>query len=155
MSFRITGLPIAAFRHLFSRTDTELGALNALRVVATEPHTCPDRIELRHAAPGESVILVNYEHQPVNSPYRSRHAVFVLETAAERYDRMDEIPSILRGRDIALRGFDSAGMIADAELVAGDNVEPAIARLLADTSIQYIHAHYAKHGCYACRIDRL
>jgi hypothetical protein len=33
--------------------------------------------------PGESVLLVNYEHQPAHSPFRSRHAIFVREGAEE------------------------------------------------------------------------
>jgi hypothetical protein len=42
-----------------------------------------------------------------------------------------------------------------AELLAsGREVEPAIERLLENPAASYIHAHYAKRGCYAARIDR-
>jgi hypothetical protein len=43
----------------------------------------PDRIELRLARPGESVLLVNHEHQAADTPYRSRHAIFVREHASK------------------------------------------------------------------------
>jgi uncharacterized protein DUF1203 len=33
-------------------------------------------------------------------------------------------------------------------------VEEAIATLLADSRAAYLHAHFAKFGCYAARIER-
>ena len=42
----------------------------------------------------------------------------------------------------------------DADVVEGAAVEPLIARLLANADVSYIHAHYAKRGCYSGRIDR-
>jgi len=39
-------------------------------------------------------------------------------------------------------------------VVDGAAVEPLIARLLASSDVSYIHAHYAKRGCYSGRIDR-
>ena len=45
-------------------------------------------------------------------------------------------------------------MMVDAELANGREVEAAIRRLLENPAAAYIHAHYAKRGCYAARIDR-
>jgi hypothetical protein len=45
-------------------------------------------------------------------------------------------------------------MMVDADVVDGSEVEPLIARLLADPRAAYVHAHYARRGCYAARIDR-
>jgi Protein of unknown function (DUF1203) len=45
------------------------------------------------------------------------------------------------------------GDMVDADLIEGD-LKPAIARLFANPEAAYIHAHYAKRGCYAARIDR-
>ena len=47
----------------------------------------PDRIEMRDCVAGETVLLVNYEHLPVASPYRSAHAIFVREGAREAVRR--------------------------------------------------------------------
>ena len=60
----------------------------------------------------------------------------------------------MRKRLLSLRAFSSDGSIVDADVVDGREAEPVIERLLADPRTDYIHAHYAKPGCYAARIDR-
>ncbi|MCB2037064.1 DUF1203 domain-containing protein [Ottowia sp.] len=155
MSFRITGLDFAAFRSLVGLPDDALRARGAVRVLADRSPGYPDRIELRDALPGEQLILVNYLHQPADSPFRASHAVFVLEHPQERYDRVDEVPEVLRSRMISLRAFDEEGMIAGAELCRGTELEPSIDRLLAQPRTSYLHLHYAAYGCYACRVDRV
>jgi hypothetical protein len=155
MSFRITGLSPEPFRPLFGLSDQELAAQGVRRYVADSKPGFPDRVEMRDAEPGETVLLLNYTHQPADTPYRASHAIFVIEGAKVRYDRIDEVPATLRLRTLSLRAFDKDDMIVDADLVDGGNVESAIQRFLADPSVAYIHAHYAKYGCYAARIDRL
>ncbi|MES1265593.1 MAG: DUF1203 domain-containing protein [Variovorax sp.] len=39
-------------------------------------------------------------------------------------------------------------------MVDGREVEPLIGRLLSDARTAYVHAHYAKRGCFAARIER-
>lgn len=155
MSFRITGLDVSEFRSFSGLSDDDLRGRGALRVIAEKCPGYPDRIELRDAMPGESLILVNYTHQPAASPYRSSHAIYVLEHPTHRYDRVGEIPKVLRTRAISLRAFDDAGMIVAAELCDGADVEPAIEKLLEEAATSYLHLHYAKFGCFACRVDRV
>ncbi len=154
MDFRITGLSAEPFRPLFGLTDDEIAQRGARRYIADAKPGYPDRVELRDAEPGEAVILVNHTHQPAHTPYRASHAIFVLEGAGEAYDRVNEIPDVLRPRVISLRAFNSENMIVDADLVKGTEIEPAIERLLGDTEVAYIQAHYATRGCYAARIER-
>jgi hypothetical protein len=154
MTFRITGLPPDPFRPLWGLPDDALAARRARRVVCDASPGFPDRIELREAEPGETVLLVNHLHQGAESPYRSAHAVYVLEGATARYDAVGVVPAVLRRRMLSLRGFDAAGMMVDADIVDGAEVEPLIERLLAQPAIAYVHAHYAKRGCYAARIER-
>jgi hypothetical protein len=154
MSFRITGLPAETFQHLFGLTDAELAAHGARRYVANAKPGFPDRIEVRDAEPGESVLLVNHVHQDADTPYRASHAVFVRDGASRSYDRVDEVPEALRSRVLSLRAFDAAHMMVDADLVEGDGLEGGIQRLLANPEVAYLHAHYAKRGCYAARIER-
>jgi hypothetical protein len=123
-------------------------------VVADTKPGYPDRIGLRDVEIGEAVILVNYNHLPDEGPYRSSHAVFVAERCGETFDAVDRVPDVLRPRVLSLRAFDADGMMVDADLVDGADVESLIARLFVDSAVAYIHAHYAKRGCYACRIDR-
>jgi len=154
MSFRITGLSPHPFRHLFGLSDEELAKHGAKRYVADSSPGYPDRIEVRDAEPGETLILLNYTHQPADNPYRASHAIFVREGAETPYDRTDEIPDALRLRQISLRAFDADDLMVDADVVDGRDMESVIERFFADPHVAYIQAHYAKRGCYAARIDR-
>lgn len=154
MTFRIRGLDPQQFKPLVGLTDEALIASNARRIRADRHPGYPDRVELRDAEPGESLLLLNYEHQPAHSPYRAAHAIFVLEHAVEHYDRVGEIPEVLRSRVISLRAFDNSGMIIDAALSPGKELEQPIEQLLRLPNVAYLQLHYAKFGCYACRVDR-
>lgn len=154
MSFRIKGLSPEPFRDLFGLTDEELVKHRAKRYVADTKPGYPDRIELRDAEPGETVILLNYVHQPANTAYHASHAIFVREGAEAAYDRTNEIPEVLRSRQLSLRAFDAEHLMVDAELVDGAGIEDFIKRFLAHPHIAYVQAHYAKRGCYAARIER-
>ena len=151
MSFRITGLPAENFAHLFALSDDELAAQGAVRRIAQHPAPC--RVSLTDAAPGDEVILANYEHHAVDSPYRMRFAIYVRRGEAT-YDAIDEVPEQLRKRQLAARAFDEDGMMIGFELVAGTELEGAIERLLAAPKAAYLHVHYAAPGCYAARIER-
>jgi hypothetical protein len=109
---------------------------------------------VRDATPGESVLLVNYIHQPADTPFRSSYAIYVREGAEAAYEAVDKIPEAMRRRVISLRAFSDAGMLIDADMAEGIALEPLTARMLADARTAYLHAHYAKPGCYAARIDR-
>ena len=155
MAYRITGLSPEPFHPLFGLSDAQLAERGAQRWIATPGSRLPDRIEMRDAAPGETLILVNHEHQPAATPYRSSHAIFVLEGATAAYDRVDEIPEAMRSRMLSLRAFDRDHLMVEAELIDGRETEAAITRLFAPPLVDYIHAHYATRGCYAGRIDRV
>jgi hypothetical protein len=153
-SFRITGLSPEPFVELYGLDDAALAARGAKRYVVDETPGFPDRIEMRDLEPGERAILVNYTHQAADTPYRSSHAIFVREGAAERYDRVNEIPAVMQTRPLSLRAFDESHMMIDADVAAGDEIEPLIQRLFANPHAAYIHVHNAKRGCYSGHIDR-
>jgi Protein of unknown function (DUF1203) len=154
MSFQITGLDAAPFRRFYGLSDEELQSLGVKRLIANETPGFPDRIELRDVERGEALLLLNYLHQPADTPFRASHAIFVREWAETPYRAMDEIPDVLRIRPISLRAFDASGDMVDADLISGDDLKPTIERLFANLDAAYIHAHYATRGCYAARIDR-
>jgi len=153
MHFRIRGLPTEPFADLFSLSDAELAQRLAVRRTVDEKHGFPCRISLTDAKVGDEVILVNYEHLDVASPYRSRHAIYVREGEVP-FDAVDTVPDMLGRRLLSLRGFDNAGMMTAADVVEGRHLEDAIERLLADPRTEYLHAHIARPGCYAARIER-
>ena len=151
MSFRIKGLPAEAFDHLFALCDAELAARRAVRLLADGGVPC--RVSLADAEPGEEVLLVHYEHHPVNTPYRSSFAVYV-RAGDKTYDAVDEVPAQLCKRMLSVRGYDGDGMMVDTDLVDGRELEGAIERIFAEPRIAYLHLHFAKPGCYAARVER-
>jgi hypothetical protein len=153
-SFRISGLSPDRFTHLFGLDDAALATHGAKRYIVDAKPGFPDRVELRDLEPGEHALLLNYVHQDAATPYRASHAIFVREGASQAYERIDEVPDVMRLRTLSLRAFDTAGMMVDADLVDGAAVETLIARFFANPDVAYIHAHYARPGCYAARIDR-
>jgi hypothetical protein len=154
MTFRIRGLDPEPFQDLFGLPADDLRARGVVRYLVDGKPGFPDRIELRDAEPGESVLLLNYTHQPADNPYRSSHAIFVREGATSVYDRVGEVPQVIRIRPISLRAFDCDDLMVDADVVDGREIEGVISRFFADPRVAYLHAHYAKRGCYAARIDR-
>jgi hypothetical protein len=151
MRLRYLGLEAGQFHPLFALDDASLAALGALRLKA-EPGS-PCRISLEDAPPGESLLLLAFEHQAAASPYRSSGPIFVRENAAKAYES-DVPPPVFRTRTLSLRAYDAAGMMLQAELAKGRDAPAVCARLLAQPEIAYLHAHYAKRGCYAARIER-
>jgi hypothetical protein len=111
-------------------------------------------VTLSEVEAGGTVLLMNYEHLPVDSPYRSRHAIFVQEGAQEADLVIDKVPDSLARRVLSLRAFDKNDHIVEADLAEGEAIEPTIRRLLENSDVQYIHAHYAQRGCYAALIER-
>jgi len=154
MDFRIRGLSPEPFQPLFGLSDAELAWHGAQRRIVDRKPGYPDRIELRDPDIGESVLLLNYAHLPVETPYRSSYAIYVREGARSRYDRINEVPDPFRSRVLSLRAFDEKDMLRDADIVGGAAVEGLIQRLFSSPDTAYIHAHYAKYGCFAARIDR-
>src|SRR5690242_7137774 len=155
MSFRITGLPTEDFAHLFALSDKELAARGVVRRSAgarTPGYPC--RVSLTDSRPGDELLLVNYEHHPVSSPYRMRFAVYVRK-GEETYDAIDEVPEQLRIRTLAVRAFDGKGMMLGWELIQGRELEAAIERLFANPAAAYLHVHFAAPGCYAAQVLRV
>lgn len=155
MSFRILGLDPAPFVPLYGLPDAELARHGVTRHVADRTPGFPDRVELRDLEPGETALLMNYEHQPADTPYRSRHAIFVREGAQRRYEGAPGgVPALLRSRTLSVRAFDAAHFMVDAGVVDGRELETLVGRLLEDPRAAYLHAHYAGRGCFAARIER-
>ncbi len=155
MAFRITGLSPEPFRHLFGLSEGALSEQGVKRYVADQKPGFPDRIEMRDAEPGETLLLLNHTCQPANTPYRATHAIFVREGATDTYDQVDRVPEVMRVRLLSLRAYSTEGMMLDADVVDGTQIETAIGRLFANSDVSYIHVHNAKQGCYSGRIDRV
>ncbi len=152
--FVISGLDPAPFTPLYGLADEALAERGVVRMTVDEKPGFPCRVTLEDVQVGETVLLLNHEHLPVDSPYRQCHAIFVRDgaTGAARFE--DEVPEQLAIRTLSLRAYDGAGMMTDADLVEGRDLASLIDRFFADPSVAYLHAHNARRGCFAARIDR-
>lgn len=153
MSFVVTGLSAEPYRHLYGLSEAELADHGACRYTADSSPGFPDRIEMRDAQIGETLLLVNHASMDKPTPYKTSHAIFVLEGAQETYRATNRIPQVMHRRLLSLRAFDANGMMLDAELAEGDAISQAIERLLSNREVVRIHAHYALRGCYAGLIE--
>jgi uncharacterized protein DUF1203 len=154
--FRVSGISadiVEQYRHL---SDEELQKHRAFRRVADEKPGFPCRVSLVDAEVGESVFLLNFEHLPGLSPYRSVGPIFVRESATETYSKTNEIPEVLQvpGRLLSTRAYDDQDLLVAAEAIGSAEIDQSIQRLFANSGVAYIHVHNACPGCYSCRIDR-
>jgi Protein of unknown function (DUF1203) len=155
-TFRVSGISadvIAQYRHL---SNEELQKHRVIRLVADEKPGFPCRVSLVDAEIGESVLLLNFEHLPGLSPYRSVGPIFVRESASETYSKANEIPEVLLfpGRLLSVRAYDDNDMLVGADAINDVDIEQSIQRFFGDARVAYIHVHNARPGCYACRVDR-
>ena len=154
MTYRITGIDPAPYRHLFGLSDEELASLGIVRITVTAKPSFPCRVSLTDRDIGEKVLLLNHVSHDVANPYRASHAIFITEAVEEAAEYVDEVPPVFGPRVLSLRGFDKDGMMADAVLSQPGDADAAIRRLFEKPEIAMIHAHNAARGCFAAKIER-
>jgi len=151
MAFLIHGLDPALFAPWFALSDAELAACGAKRVVADESPGYPCRVSLADAEVGDEMILLPFEHHAVTSPYRASGPIYVRRAATQRLV-LDRVPEVLARRLLSVRAYDAAGMMAQAHVVDGRELAGSLERVFTHADVAYVHVHYAKPGCYACRV---
>lgn len=155
MPFQISALEKSSFADLFALSGEELARRDALRVTADKKPGYPCRVSLEDAEPGEELLLLNYEHLNVGTPYRSRYAIYVRAGVDSAKLQQNEVPNLFRSRILSLRGFSANGMLVATDLTEGPGLEMKIEAMLKNEEVSFIHLHYAKAGCYAARVDRV
>jgi hypothetical protein len=153
-SFRITALRAETFAPLFALSDAQLATRGARRVVADEKPGFPCRVSLVDAEVGETLLLLHHVHHDVTGPYRASGPIYVRENAHTAQLAPGEVPALVRDRLLSIRAYDDRGMLRDAEVAEGRELEAVVTRLFADPAVRYLHVHNARPGCYSCRIDR-
>jgi hypothetical protein len=154
MTYMIKGLPRDRFAGLLGRSDAELAAQGARRVVADSDFGFPCRVSLEDAVAGESLILLNHVSHDVEGPYRAAHAILVRERAEDVAPLVDQTPPVFGRRTLSLRAFDAAGDLVASRVAGPEEHDRAIRELLADPQVDHIDAHNAGHGCFSARIER-
>lgn len=153
MTYTISGLDPAPFAQLSGRSDAELAAHGAVRVVADASPGFPCRLTLDDAAPGEALLLVNHVSH-AGGPYHASHAIFVSEGVGKAAHYVDVVPPALDRRVLSVRAFDAVGMMKEAVLVQPGEADAAFRRMLADPAVDHLDAHNATRGCFAARVER-
>ena len=154
-SFRIVGLPLAEFTPLFSLSQSELEQKHARRLIVDAKPGFPCRVSLEDAELGERIILLPFVHQPAASPYQASGPIFVRESANEAILAPGEIPEVVRSRLMSVRAYNDEGMMLDAAVTVGSELEPHIEKFFANPRVSYLHLHNAGAGCYSCRVERV
>jgi hypothetical protein len=155
MSFQVNALPADSFQPLFAMTDEHLATVRASRMRVDTKPGFPCRISLADAEIGESVILLNFEHQQAESPFRSTHAIFVRENVEQAFPAAGMIPESIQSRLISIRGFDDKHFMINADVIDGSCLREMITDMFEDPKVAYLHLHYARPGCYAARVTRV
>lgn len=154
MEFIIRGLPAENYSHLFGLSDAQLTAHGAKRYICDAKPGFPDRIEMRDADIGETLLLINHTSMDKDTPYRASHAIFVREGAEHSYEAANEIPPMMFDRLLSLRAFDHDGMMIDAAVATGGEIKEFVAKTLAQNQTAHIDTHTATRGCFIGRIER-
>lgn len=150
--FQINPLPESAFSHLYGLPDDELALRNVQ--VHVSDGGAPCRVSLTDLAEGQRVFLLNFEHQPGETPYRSRHAIYVGDGAMENRPAPGVVPPSIASRLLSVRAFNAEHEIVDADVIDGSEVTGLISTFLGNAEVDYLHLHFAKRGCFAAKVTR-
>jgi Protein of unknown function (DUF1203) len=153
-SFQLVGLPYERFAPLFALSDRELSEFNARRVLATLKPGFPCRVSLADAEIGEELLLLPYEHQPANSPYRASGPIFVRKAALQATVDPGVIPDYVFTRLMSVRAYDAGHQMTDAKICPGSEAASAIRTMFGESEVAYIHLHNANRGCFSCTVRR-
>jgi len=124
-----------------------------VRIAEGLANPCRHCLEL--IAPGDEKLVLAYRPFSTLHPYAETGPIFLHERACERYER-DSLPPWFTYMDPALvRGYDADDWIRydTGDVVAGRDLTAACERILADTTVAYVHIR-SKYNCFQCRVDR-
>ena len=74
--------------------------------------------------------------------------------ATETASFVNRVPEQQRVRLLSVRAYDADGIMVDAEVAPGTELEALIERFFRRPGVAYLHAQNARRGCYSCRVDR-
>ncbi len=80
--------------------------------------------------------------------------VFIHAAGCARHPEEAGLPADLREHALTFSGYGRGRLLRAVEQAVGDQIEPAIERLLARADVDYIQAHNTEAGCYDFRIER-
>lgn len=154
-NFQIVALDKQQFRQFFDMTDHELQQFGIRKMLVKEKPGYPCRVSLADAEIDEEVLLLSYTYHNVASPYHATGPIYVRKMAETSTPEVNEIPLMLNHRLLSVRGYNKEAMMIEAHVVKGGGLRETIQRMFDNTSIEYLHIHNAKPGCYNCLVKRV
>jgi hypothetical protein len=132
---------------------------NPMATRATPRDEVPCRRCLHDITVGDEAVLLSYDPFLGRSPYTSTSPIFVHGKECEQYDQNKhdnpEMPLQQRSRLLSVRGFNKEHFMIRAELATGPEVLDVCRKMLkGEEDVDYIHLHYARHGCFAVKVGR-
>lgn len=155
MSFQFHALDHQQFVPFYGLSDQELAEHGISADIVECPAGFPCRVSLTLPEPGERVLLLNYAHLDVDSPYRSRHAIYIRDGQRTEHFDVGQIPEMFNLKRVAVRGLSNQHHIKAGEMVQGEQeLRLCIERLLNNPDIAYLHLHSPTHGCFLATVSR-
>ena len=151
-AFQIVGLPAEKFAPLFNATEEELRGHGARILVADAKPGYPCRVSLTDAEKGERVLTLPFTHHDVDSPYRASGPIFIREGISATEPGVNEVPEMLRIRQLSIRAYDAEAMMVTAKLCSGEQLAELLRDLFSNNRVAYIHLHNAGPGCFNCAV---
>jgi hypothetical protein len=153
-NFQFVALGKSLFESYLDFSDEDLANCNARWVIADANPGYPCRVSLQHAEIGERVLAISYCFQNTDSPYRASGPIFVREMAQTAKPPINQIPKMLMHSLLSVRAYSPEDILVAAEVVEGVNLDAVISSQLSQDSVDYLHIHYAKHGCFNSLVCR-
>lgn len=154
MTYQIHALDPVPFSPLFAMSNEDLKKARAIRKTVDAKPGYPCRVSLVDVEIGETVLLVNYQHQSAESPFQASHAIYVRENAAQAFPLTGTVPELFLNRLISVRAFEKRHIIIDADVVEGVDLSNTITMMMREPKVAYLHLHNAALGCYLARVTR-
>src|SRR6266700_2738094 len=120
---RIVGCRLTQFEPLFSLDDNELAQKGARRLIVDAKPGFPCRVSLQDAE------------------------IFIREAAKEIELAPGEIPDVVTSRVMSVRAYNAKGMMVNAAVIPGKELESQIEKFFDDAKVSYLHLHNAGAGC--------
>ncbi|MDQ2803758.1 MAG: DUF1203 domain-containing protein [Pseudomonadota bacterium] len=117
---------------------------------------CPCRVCLQYGRAGQTVLLGSYNLPRPRGVYWTPSPIFVHGDACPRYERINDIPEIVRGSLVSVRAYDADDMCLYelGQVSDGADVDEPLRRALDDPRTAFVNVHTAKPGCMLCRVER-
>ena len=153
--FQFVPLPESVADHVRRELADPFGN-HALRpIVVDQESSFPCRVCLEDARPGEEVLLFSYRPLDRPAPHQTLGPVYVHRAPCTPFRPSARLPEVLRRRLVAFRAYDrDAEELIDCDVLEGAALEARLHTVLRNRSVERIHVHFARPGCFACAVER-